>query len=81
MKTNKKARAVVLITAVLVALLFSSCAFLEGMTVSPDKPSSSKAYYYSPLQRGLQSKWRNDRDSIVAIPVYYLDAQGNVTEP
>ena len=43
--------------------------------------ASAKAYYYSPLQRGLQSKWRNDRDSIVAIPVYYLDAQGNITEP
>ena len=42
---------------------------------------SSKAYYYSPLQKGLQSKWRNDREPIVAIPVYYLDAQGNITEP
>ena len=41
MKTNKKTRVAVLITAVLVVLLFSSCAFLEGMTVSPDKPSRS----------------------------------------
>lgn len=43
--------------------------------------ASAKAYYYSPLQRGMQSKWRNDRNSTVAIPVYYLDAQGNITEP
>jgi len=43
--------------------------------------ASSFAFYYSPLQKGLQSKWRNDRNSIVAIPVYYLDALGNITEP
>nr|WP_230974287.1 MULTISPECIES: hypothetical protein [Treponema] len=43
--------------------------------------ASSKAFYYSPLQKGLQSKWRNDREQVVAIPVYYLDAQGNITEP
>ena len=42
---------------------------------------SSKAFYYSPLQKGLQSKWRDDRESVVTIPVYYLDAQGNITEP
>ena len=199
MKTNRKTRVAVLITAALIVLLFSGCAFLEGMAASPDRPSrslsvgdrvgdktivwentgagswkflamgtpsepmpwdldssrhisiknlssgmgdgtensiflkrefesngskthtvknsavmycisrggwlpsrdeaekiaqftskdfwtshceaSSKAYYYSPLQRGLQSKWRNDREPVVAIPVYYLDAQGNVTEP
>ena len=43
--------------------------------------ASSKAFYYSPLQKGLQSKWRSDREPVVAIPVYYLDAQGNITEP
>ena len=43
--------------------------------------ASSKAFYYSPLQRGLQSKWRNERDFVVAIPVYYLDARGNTVEP
>ena len=43
--------------------------------------ASSSAFYYSPLQQSLQSKFRNNRDSIVAIPVYYLDAQGNITEP
>ena len=43
--------------------------------------ASSKAFYYSPLLKGLQSKWRDDRESVVAIPVYYLDAQGNITEP
>ena len=43
--------------------------------------ASVKAYYYSPLQKGLQSKWRSDREPVVAIPVYYLDAQGNITEP
>lgn len=42
---------------------------------------SSKAFYYSPLQKGLQSKWRSDREPVVAIPVYYLDAQGKITEP
>ena len=43
--------------------------------------ASSKAFYYSPLQKGLQSKWRSDRDPVVTIPVYYLDAWGNITEP
>lgn len=43
--------------------------------------ASSKAFYYSPLQKGLQSKWRSDREPVVAIPVYYLDAQGNITQP
>ncbi len=43
--------------------------------------ASSNAFYYSPLQKSLQSKFRNNRDSVVAIPVYYLNAQGNITEP
>ncbi|WP_255823525.1 hypothetical protein [Treponema putidum] len=38
-KTQNKMRAAVLITTALIALLFSSCAFLEGMAVPEDKPA------------------------------------------
>lgn len=43
--------------------------------------ASANAFYYSPLQKSLQSKFRNDRNSIVTIPVYYLDADGRSVQP
>lgn len=43
--------------------------------------ADSIAFYYSPMQKSLQSKFRNDRKSVVTIPIFYLDSKGNVVEP
>lgn len=43
--------------------------------------ATSKAYFYNPISQHAETAFRNERRTIVTIPVYYLDALGNVVEP
>ncbi|QEJ94942.1 hypothetical protein FUT84_06430 [Treponema phagedenis] len=40
-----------------------------------------KAYYYSPVEQTIRTEKRDHKNSICTIPIYYLDAYGNVVEP
>ncbi|UTC75605.1 hypothetical protein E4O03_02430 [Treponema sp. OMZ 792] len=42
---------------------------------------TSKAFYYDITTRSFKTEFRNERDKIVTIPVYYLDSNGNEVNP
>ncbi|WP_024468747.1 hypothetical protein [Treponema pedis] len=43
--------------------------------------ATSKALYYSPSSNSTVVVFRDEGNTAVAVPVYYLDASGNVVEP
>lgn len=43
--------------------------------------ATSFAYFYNPVTGNAEKIFRSNRDSIVTIPVYYLDSTGHVVEP
>lgn len=43
--------------------------------------ATSKAYYYSPVEQSIRTTFRSERDTIVTVPVYYLDRNGNIVTP
>lgn len=42
--------------------------------------ATSFAYFYNPISKHAEKIFRNERNTIVTIPVYYLDAAGRVVE-